>query len=761
MWKKPCYYTLTVLLMLVAAGARAQSIFWINGNGCVNQQQRFVFSGSGTVSSWSITGSYTGVTQTNPFLYVTWVAAGSVSVTCNYVNTAGQHLSTPPYPVTINSTSSPSVSISANPASVCQGSTVTFTANAVNAGASPSYTWYQAGSQVGSNSATYATSGISNGQQVYCTINSSNQCASPTTATSNTVTETVNPFTTITATVAQTGIACTGQSASFQCTPNASSSPPAGYTFQWYRNGSPVTGITGPPPYVLVLNNGSVNSGDQIYCKVSTTSPCYTGSVSSNTVSTTFSAAQTFYPSIAVPAIYLCQGQSITFTGSGNFAPTSYQWTSSGNPIAGATGSTYTVTVSSLAQLQAIGINETTSATGCLSNTSGSTSLASVPFTVNPTVTPSVSISANPAGTACLGSTVTFTANPVNGGSPPGYQWYLNNNTTGSNSATYSNSSLNNGDQVYCKMTTSAACPTTTQATSGTITETVTPSVTNLSVTVAQSGLPCLNQGGTPVFFATTTPITPSGATFQWYDNGAPINNTAPSSSAPAYVCTNPVVRIGDPVYCTMNANTACWTPGSASSNTVYAAAQQPQSFNVGVGPLGSGIDICIGHQITLQCNSSPAALPGSYQWTVNNSPVPNYTSSTLTLTIQSLAQISNIQVSAQAGGGCVSNTSATATTAILPWYVLPFQVPSVTISESSVITGGQPQFTFTANPTNGGSQPGYTWTLNGATVGTGPTYNAGTLTQGKANTILVQMTTSPEICVAPDVVCQSINFVW
>ena len=89
-------------------------------------------------------------------------------------------------------------------------------------------------------------------------------------------------------------------------------------------------------------------------------------------------------------------------------------------------------------------------------------------------VTPSVTIVASPSGPVCAGTNVVFTPTPVNGGPAPSYQWYLNG-TSLATGASYSNSSLTNGNTVYCVMTTSSACVTTTTGTSGTITMVVNP----------------------------------------------------------------------------------------------------------------------------------------------------------------------------------------------------------------------------------------------------------------------------------------------
>ncbi|MBI3194141.1 MAG: T9SS type A sorting domain-containing protein, partial [Ignavibacteriae bacterium] len=91
--------------------------------------------------------------------------------------------------MTVNPTITPSVSISADPSgAILPGTPVTFTATPTNGGTSPSYQWKKNGSNVGTNSAMYSDNTLANGDVISCVMTSNAPCASPGTATSNTIT---------------------------------------------------------------------------------------------------------------------------------------------------------------------------------------------------------------------------------------------------------------------------------------------------------------------------------------------------------------------------------------------------------------------------------------------------------------------------------------------------------------------------------------------------------------------------------------------
>jgi hypothetical protein len=91
-------------------------------------------------------------------------------------------------------------------------------------------------------------------------------------------------------------------------------------------------------------------------------------------------------------------------------------------------------------------------------------------ITVNPTLTPSVVISANPGFEVCEDSvsSITFTATPTNGGSSPSYEWKIDDvKVSGVSTGSYTLNNLNlyRKSKVTCILTSSLQCTTTPTAT--------------------------------------------------------------------------------------------------------------------------------------------------------------------------------------------------------------------------------------------------------------------------------------------------------
>ena len=161
----------------------------------------------------------------------------------------------------------------------------------------------------------------------------------------------------------------------------------------------------------------------------------------------------------------VCDGTSVTFTAdtpvNGGTSP-AYQWYLNGNPIPGETGTTYTT--SALADGDQIYL-EMISDAGCAVNPATSNTIT---MDINDNLPVSVTIAAD-NNTICDGTSVTFTATPANEGASPAYQWKVNGSNVGTNSPTYTSTSLTDGDIVTVELTSSVTCTSGNPATSNAV----------------------------------------------------------------------------------------------------------------------------------------------------------------------------------------------------------------------------------------------------------------------------------------------------
>lgn len=140
-------------------------------------------------TDYQVTGGGTGATSNTVTLK--WLTAGSKTVTVNYNNANGCNATTPASnTTTIGNFAAPTVNIAGN-ATTCFGAPVTYTATPTPAG-TYSYQWKKAGSNVGTNSATYVDPGTTAGT-VQVVVTSTTACASGAQATSNTITLAITP----------------------------------------------------------------------------------------------------------------------------------------------------------------------------------------------------------------------------------------------------------------------------------------------------------------------------------------------------------------------------------------------------------------------------------------------------------------------------------------------------------------------------------------------------------------------------------------
>lgn len=141
------------------------------------------------------------------------------------------------------------ITITANPGSIiCAGNSVTFSATVKHGGTSPVYTWKRNGAVVGTNSATYTTTSLSNKDVISCTFSSSNPCTA-----SDSIVMIVNPLPTVTL----AGNPCTANMITMTSTPVWSLNT-------WKNNGTTVANDTNKWNSIATLAAGGNGAGSAL-----------------------------------------------------------------------------------------------------------------------------------------------------------------------------------------------------------------------------------------------------------------------------------------------------------------------------------------------------------------------------------------------------------------------------------------------------------------------------------------------------------------
>ena len=170
-----CFFRDTVNISLTPAAAASN-----NSPVCSGDTIKLM-AGGGTTYHWTGPNGFTSDLQNPIIINSTAALSGVYSV----VTTTGTCISPPATTtVTVNPATLAGLSIAASANNICSGTPVTFTATPVNGGTSPSYQWQINGATAGTNSTTFTTNTLANGDLVTCVLTSNATCAAPATSSS-------------------------------------------------------------------------------------------------------------------------------------------------------------------------------------------------------------------------------------------------------------------------------------------------------------------------------------------------------------------------------------------------------------------------------------------------------------------------------------------------------------------------------------------------------------------------------------------------
>jgi len=229
--------------------------------------------GTSPTYQWQVNGANAG---TNSSTFTGNSFADGDVVTCLLTNTGGACLTASQ--ATSNSIKvgiiaiplSPTVTITPDEYSSCEGLSVTYTATANNAGLNPAYQWQVNGQNAGTNAATFTSSTLNTGDKVTCTVTSSAAC-SVATVTSNIASLTADANLTnsvVIACSAANNIVSPNQQVTFTAVAAYTTSGTTTISYQWQVNN--VKAGTNSP----VFTTNKLNNDDVVNCIVSTSGKC-------------------------------------------------------------------------------------------------------------------------------------------------------------------------------------------------------------------------------------------------------------------------------------------------------------------------------------------------------------------------------------------------------------------------------------------------------------------------------------------------------
>ncbi|MEI6884220.1 MAG: FISUMP domain-containing protein [Bacteroidota bacterium] len=646
-----------------------------------------VNGGTSPAYQWQVNGVNAG---TNNFRY-TYTPVNGDAVTClltsNTPCSSGNPATSNPISMVVNSNIPVGVTIASSGNPVCAGTPVTFTATPVNGGSFPVFMWIVNGVGVGANSPTYSYI-PSNGDQVACFLLSSLlNCATNNPALSNPVNMTVDPILPVSVSVGvSANPVCIGTPVTFTAYPVYGGSAPS---YRWYVNGI----ASGPNAQVFTYIPAN---GDIVHCVLTSSIPCPTSNpATSNTVVMEVYSNLPVSVSISASSNPVCEGNPVTFTAvpvNGGTLPI-FQWYVNG-AVVGGLGSTYSY-------IPANGDQVNCRLTSYLNCTSGNPAFSNIiTISVNPDLPVSITITAsdNPF---CQGQVVFFTANAMNKGTSPVYQWQVNGTNAGTNSPTFSFSPAN-GDAITCILTSNAICASGNPATSNTLVMIINPTPpVPIAVTITALANPVCS--GSPATL-TAAPVNGGSApSFQWQVNGV---NTGTNNATFTFVPAG-----NDQVRCILTSHTGCTTGNPATSNTVIIGVTPNLPVSLSVSP--SSNPVCEGQVVTYTAIPLNAGSTPSYQWQVNgvNAGGDSYLYSYNPVNGDQVQCIVNSSYACPTGNPATSNVISMTVNPNLPVFA------NVSASANPVCPGTP--VTFTANVVNGGSLPSYHWQVNGVNAGT------------------------------------------
>jgi len=486
----------------------------------------------------------------------------------------------------------PLVSIEMTQDMACNNNPFIFEAAIQNSEAGISFQWTVNGLAIsGATATSFTSSNLTEGDVVECIISAALGCVLYEHVSNPISIAPVIPVATpdITITIDTTSI-CQGMDATF--TSNIIDTSGAVITgIQWYLNGNAINGATN-----AIYVSNTLQNNDEISCAVIYDNNCDQNLLAqANTITITVTPG--LQPSLTITANMdeICEGENIIFVASGTYwgSDPTFQWMIDGIS-AGTNASVFETT--NLLNGQLVSCLLTSSEDCLLANDIQSNPINT---TVNETLTPTLSISAN-TNQICEGESVNFIALGENWGGNPSFQWMIDGQAVGTNEAVFSTMSLSPNQEVTCIVTTIGDCLAFSIIEADPVSILVnTPALPTISVEADLTQI-C---AGTEVTFTANGTNFGSNPSFQWLVDGVNAGTNSPTFSSTD-------LTDGQIVTCNLTSDATCISSTSVTSNEVSIMIN-PLSMVL----LGTTNNFCDNSTGTALVTATGGAAPFTYEW--------------------------------------------------------------------------------------------------------------------------------------------------
>ncbi len=618
-----------------------------------------------------------------------------------------------------------SISISSQ-SSFCSANPVLVTATTANGGSSRSINWFRNGSLLPApvSPDSLILSNAANRDTIRAVMTSSLSCASPNPATSNAVVlniiNSVVPSITITADSLNL---CGNDSVTVSASVTGGGASPS---LLWQ---SGTRTFTGSGPFRFAPSGTT----DSLIVTMSSSAACANpATVVSNRLR--FTANPRVTPSInLIPdqSTY-CQGSQATVVAqTSNRGTGTIQWFKNGNPILPNPADTLRYIPNNNDNLSAV----LTTTLRCA--TAAQITSSSLSLTVNQTVVPNISITADSTN-LCGNDSITLRALISNGGSNPIINWQLaGQNLTGTGPIRFK--ANNSGDSVKAILISSEFCATPQTDTSNVLYFTHHPRTTLSASLQIPSNILCT---GDSARFSVAGTGLGNSPIYSWVLNNVPLANSSAS-----YIIPNP--QTNDSLFVLIQSSDLCASP--RYSRTATQSIQVVNQLSPSAVISASDTALCSGEQVLFTAATQNAGTNPIFNWYVNGSRAGGNSDSLLLSSPNTNDQIS---VVLQSSLRCVDNDSVSSNSITL--QVNNTLNPSINIqTDNDTICAGN-SILLTATVNDAGSNYDIVWYDNGQLIGN----DSSLIYTPSANNLIRAVVRTNSICTSSDSVSSTASII-